>query len=140
MGESDIAELMAINEVIKALKTKFTFKVDHGTYETAIEFWSIGYYHPPKSKSWEELKGKGNEIICPDLLDYPNKLIIEYEEEPLPGKSTGKLGKKGHTEESDKDSHRDQLYRIAGFSLLKIWESEYNNNSYKEKLKKFLND
>ena len=134
MGESDIAILMDINEEIKKLKTKYSFKVDHGKFETAIEFWAMGYYHPPKAKNWDS----NPEIKCPDLLDYENKLIIEYEEEPKPGKKGGKLGKKGHTEESKSDSDRDQLYRIAGFKLLKIWESEYKDNTYVKKLASFL--
>ncbi len=132
--------LQDINTYIKSLDIPFRFKTDDGSYETAIEFWAMGYHHPPKSQSWEECKVAGNEIKCPDLLDYHHRIIIEYEEESQPGQSSGKLGKKGHTEESDKDSHRDQLYRIAGFKLLKIWESEYQSNNYKEKLYKFLHE
>jgi len=52
----------------------------------------------------------------------------------------GRLGKKGHTEESDRDEHRDMLYRIAGFRVLKIWESEYVDNSYNAKLYQFLHE
>jgi len=100
----------------------------------------MGYYYPPRSKSWKECKAKGNEIKCPDLLDIKHKLLIEYEEEPKPGKRGGKLGKKGHSAESDRDEHRDQLYRIAGFKLLKIWESEFKSNKYQEKLYHFLHN
>jgi len=50
----------------------------------------------------------------------------------------GKLGKKGHVEESKRDSNRDMLYRIAGFKILKIWESELKSNTYKDKLCQFL--
>jgi len=138
MGESDIAVLMGINEEIKKLHTNYSFLVDHGSFETAIEFWEMGYHHPPKSVNWEESRENGNEIKCPDLLDYPNRTIIEYEEEPRPGKKGGKLGKKGHTEESSRDSHRDYLYRIAGFKVLKIWESDYKDKSYIQNLKDFL--
>ena len=138
LGQVDIEILMDINEEIKKLHTNYSFKVDSGTWETAIEFTAIGYHHPPKSQSWEEVKEQENEIKCPDLLDYSNKLIIEFEEEPKPGKKGGKLGKKGHTEESERDSHRDQLYRISGFRILKIWETEYKDNTYIEKLKEFL--
>ncbi len=138
MGHVDIEILMEINKEIKKLNTKYSFIVDHGSFETAIEFWGMGYHHPPKSANWEESRDNGNEIKCPDLLDYSNKLIIEYEEEPKPGKKGGKLGKKGHTEESIRDIHRDQLYRIAGFKVLKIWESEYKSKEFIEKLYDFL--
>lgn len=142
MGIADYEKLYKIYreciDYCKAEKLPFHFKVDSGNYETAIEFWAMGYYHPPKSKSWKELKKQGNEIKCPDILEYEHKIIIELEEEPTPGKQTGKLGKKGHVEESIRDTHRDMLYRIAGFKVLKIWESEYNTNKYKEKLYKFL--
>lgn len=140
MGEKDIGILTEINKKIESFTKEhnlpFKFETDKGQYQTAIEYSAIGYDHPPKSKSWKELKQKQNEIICPDLLDFEHKLVIEYEEEPKPGKR-GKLGKKGHSEESNKDEHRDQLYRIAGFKLLKIWETDLKNNNW-EKLYDFL--
>jgi len=142
MGISDSTILHKIctkaNKFSKDHDLPYHFKTDNGSFETAIEFWAMGYHHPPKSKSWEESKDNGTEIKCPDLLDYEHKLIIEYEEEPKPGKRGGKLGKKGHTAESDKDSHRDQLYRIAGFKLFKIWQSTYENENWQEKLLEFL--
>jgi len=138
MGIVDSDILQDINKYIKSLDTPFRFKTDDGTFETAIEFWAMGYHHPPKSANWNYAKSQGNEIKCPDLLDYHNRLIIEYEEEPKPGKRGGKLGKKGHTAESDKDEHRDQLYRIAGFKVLKVWESDYKSNKYKQKVYDFL--
>ncbi len=141
MGEIDIGDLHKIYRkcVDYCLQENlpYKFKIDSGNYETAIEFTAIGYHHPPKSKSWEESKKEGNEIKCPDLLDFDNRIIIELEEEPKPGKRGGKLGKKGHTAESDKDEHRDQLYRIAGFKLLKFWESDLKNNNW-AKLYSFL--
>ena len=86
MGEQDIGILTDINEKIKAFVKEhdlpFKFETDKGQYQTAIEFWEMGYFHPPQSKNWEESKVKGKEIKCPDLLDYQHKLIIEYEEEP----------------------------------------------------------
>lgn len=129
MGVVDLVVLDDIRKTLIKLEKEnnwgFNFKIDHGTWETAIEFSAIGYNHPPKSKNWEEVKANENEIKCPDLLDWKNKIIIEYEEEPKPGKKGGKLGKKGHVEESERDSHRDLLYAIGGFKLFKIWESEY---------------
>jgi len=144
MGIVDYEELHKIYRICvdycKQEKLPFHFKVDSGSWETAIEFTSIGYHHPPKSQNWEELKKEGNEIKCPDILEFEHRLIIELEEEPKPGKRGGKLGKKGHTSESKKDTHRDYLYRIAGFKVLKIWESEYTSNKYKEKLYQFLHE
>jgi len=137
MGIVDYENLHKIYRICvdycKQEKIPFHFKIDSGTYETAIEFWAIGYYHPPRSKNWEELKKQGNEIKCPDILDFENKIIIELEEEPKPGK-------KGHTKESDTDEHRDMLYRIAGFRVLKIWETEYKNGNWKKQLFEFLID
>jgi len=142
MGIVDYENLHKIYRVCvdycKQEKIPFYFKVDSGNYETAIEFTAIGYHHPPKSKSWKELKKEGNEIKCPDLLAYDHKIIIELEEEPKPGKKMGELGKKGHVEESKRDSHRDMLYRISGFRLFKIWETELKSNKYKSKLCQFL--
>jgi len=74
------------------------------------------------------------------LLDFENRAIIEFEEEPTAGKIGGKMGKKGHTSESDTDEHRDMLYRIAGFRVLKIWESEFKSNNYNTKLYQFLHE
>lgn len=141
MGEIDYGNLHKIYrkcvDYCIQEKLPYQFKVDSGKWETAVEFWEMGYFHPPQSKSWQECKGKGNEIKCPDLLDYSHKLIIEYEEEPKPGKRGGKLGKKGHVEESNRDEDRDQLYRLAGFRLLKFWETDLKNNNW-SKLYNFL--
>lgn len=141
MGEVDYGNLHKIYrkciDYCIEKKLPYKFLVDSGKWETAIEFWEMGYFHPPQSKSWEEVKKKGNEIKCPDLLDYKYKLIIEFEEEPKPGKRGGKLGKKGHTEESNKDEHRDQLYRLAGFRVLKFWETDLKEENW-DKIYNFL--
>jgi len=141
IGEIDIENLHKIYrkcvDYCKQENLPYQFKVDSGNYETAIEFWECGYYHPPQSKTWRECKAKGNEIKCPDILDFDNRSIIELEEEPKPGKRGGKLGKKGHSDESDRDEHRDQLYRIAGFKLLKFWETDLKQENW-DKLYNFL--
>lgn len=128
MGTNDILRIHPVYRTLTNQCKKFSwpyqFKEDLGSFETSIEFWEMGYYHPPKSKNWDESKKRGTQIICPDILDYNNKIIIEYEEEPKPGKKGGKLGKKGHIEESNRDTNRDQLYRMGGFRFCKIWESE----------------
>jgi len=143
MGEADILRIYPIYKILvnqcKEFGWPYQFKEDLGTYETAIEFWPMGYDHPPKSKNWDALKDAEHQIICPDILDFYNKIIVEFEEEPKPGKKMGKLGKKGHTAESNRDSNRDQLYRIAGFRFCKVWESE-PLNVVEVKLHYFLAD
>ena len=146
MGEVDIETLISINEEIKSICKEnhlpFTFKCDHGSYETAIEFWSMGYFHPPKSNSWEEAKREQREIKCPDLLDYEHKLIVELEEEGGKKRTGAKLATKGHGPQGDitnkRDTNRDYLYRIGGFKVFKIWESEYKDGTWKAKLSNFL--
>lgn len=143
MGVSDIMRVYPVYRLVTNQCEEFgwpyQFKEDLGSFETAIEFWAMGYHHPPKSKDWDEVKKAGHEIKCPDILDFYNKIIVEFEEESKPGKKSGKLGKKGHTEESNRDSNRDQLYRIAGFRLCKIWECE-PLNVVEMKLHYFLAD
>lgn len=139
MGEVDLENLFKIYYEIRAIKKKhnldFFFKLDHGKYETAIEFVGEKNYHPPISKNWDN----NPTIFCPDLLDYNNKIIIEFEEEvgePRPG---AKLAKKGHNREGDqankRDSRRNMYYEQAGFRIFQIWKSDKN---WRPKLEKFL--
>lgn len=141
MGEVDIQDLFRIYYEIKTIKKKhnldFNFKIDHGCYETAIEFVGVNHFHPPISTDWSE----NPTIFCPDLLDYENKLIIEFEEEvgePRPG---AKLAKKGHHRAGDqankRDSRRNRHYKQGGFRVLQIWKSDLN---WRPKLEKFLLD
>lgn len=139
MGEIDTESLMKVyRECVKLCKEyslPFAFRVDHGTYETAIEFIGSKPYHPPLSESWEQ-----NPIIfCPDLLDYYNKIIIEYEEEVGKRRSGAKLAKKGHHREGDMDTKRDirrtRYYRDGGFRVLRIYEADI---MWHKKLVEFL--
>ena len=79
MGLVDIHSLFRIYEQIKKItklnNLEFSFKVDHGTYETAIEFVGVLSFHPPISENWDS----DPKIFCPDLLDWHNKIIVEYE-------------------------------------------------------------
>jgi hypothetical protein len=139
MGEIDIASLFLIKDEIKQICKKrsleYSFRVDMGNYETAIEFIGNNIFHPPIAKDWST----NPIILCPDLLDYNNKLIIEYEEE-IGNKRTGaKLAKKGHHREGDfdnkRDTRRNKFYRRGGFHVLRLWESDQD---WKEKLENFL--
>jgi len=146
LGIIDIGDLIRINrkvqEIVKKHRLPFKFETDKGTYETAIEFYFLGeaktppYWeaiHPPHSLNWKT----NPNILCPDLLDWPHRLIIEYEEEIGPPRPGAKLAKKGHEPEGnlDKDARRNQLYDHAHFHMLRIWESDKN---WEEKLENFL--
>lgn len=139
MGQVDLDALFRIykeiNSIVKKHKLLFSFKIDHGTYDTAIEFIDTKSYHPPLSKDWSTKPV----IFCPDLLDYHNKIIIEYEEEVGNRRSGAHLAKKGHNREGDmdtkRDSRRNRYYKQGGFRVLRIWDSEQN---WKKKLEDFL--
>lgn len=139
MGEADIQKLFEIYEYTKFLKKRhelqFNFKVDEGRYETAIEFKDGNVHHPPFSKDWSDKPT----IFCPDLLDFENKIIIEYEEEIGNKRPGAKLAKKGHNREGDmpnkRDARRNEYYQKNGFSYFQIWESD---RRWKVKLENFL--
>ena len=139
MGVVDIDSLFRVynhvKEIIKKHELLCSFKVDSGTYETAMEFVGSKPYHPPLSKDWS-----GKPIIfCPDLLDWHNKIIIEYEEEVGEPRTGAKLAKKGHHREGDMDTKRDirrnQYYKSGKFRVFRVWESERDWN---ERLENFL--
>jgi hypothetical protein len=139
LGVVDIDSLFRIyNQVKKIIKKHellFSFKIDTGSYETAIEFIKEKPYHPPISKDWSNKPL----IFCPDLLDWHNKIIIEFEEEVGNKRPGAKLAKKGHHREGDMDNKRDTrrtiYYETGGFHTLRIWESD---EFWKIKLEKFL--
>jgi len=139
MGQIDTKNLMKIYRkcvsLCKQYRWPFAFRVDHGTYETAIEFIDSKSYHPPISANWDTKPV----IFCPDLLDYHNKIIIEYEEEVGKRLSGAKLAVKGHTREGDMDNKRDYrrnlYYERGGFNVLRIYESDI---MWQIKLENFL--
>lgn len=139
MGETDIEKLFDIYYeallIAKKYDLPYRFKIDEGTYETAIEFIDEKTFHPPISLTWSTKPV----IFCPDLLDYHHKIIIEYEEEVGELQKGAKLATKGHNREGDIDNKRDekrnQYYNQAGFSVLRIWKSD---DLWRDKLKTFL--
>ena len=141
MGEVDLEKLFDVYQetlhIAKKFNLPYRFKIDEGTYETAIEFVDNKPHHPPISSNWQTHPI----IFCPDLLDYPHKIIIEYEEEVGEPKSGARLAKKGHHREGDYDTKRDEkrndFYTQGGFRVLRIWESD---EMWQDKLKLFLFD
>ncbi len=151
MGLVDYVVLHDIYNETRLLEIKnnwgFKFKVDDGNFETAIEFiepfskpGTIEVYHPPIAIDWND----ADIIQCPDILDFENKIIIEYQEETGKRRRGAFLAKKGHGHPGDlaniRDSRRDSNYSCGGFRVLNIWESEYNDGSWKKKLWIFLCD
>jgi len=139
MGEIDIEQLMKIYReciaICKEYHLSYSFRVDHGTFETAIEFIGSKSYHPPISENWNQ----SPHIFCPDLLDYYNKIIIEYEEGVGGSKPGAKLARKGHHREGDMDTKRDVrrnlYYKDAKFRVLRIYEAD---TLWQKKLTDFL--
>ncbi|MFQ5750738.1 MAG: hypothetical protein ACE5HI_01970 [bacterium] len=131
-------DLMQLYEIYKItrLKTQFRFYWDLGTFETAIIINDLGEWRKPSiSDNWHTLKA--NEVLfCPDLIEYIFRAIIEHEEQPKPQKGA-RIIKKGHSEESRRDSKRDLAYERAGFLVLKIWENE-DQDTQKSKILQFL--
>ena len=141
MGQIDLEKLFVVYyetlSITKKHNLPFRFKIDEGTYETAIEFIEDKPHHPPHSQSWKSQPL----ILCPDLLDYRHKIIIEYEEEIGEPTRNAKLAKKGHNREGDfntkRDHRRNKYYTLGGFRVLRIWESD-EGESWREKLENFL--
>ena len=116
----------------------YSFKEDSGNYETAIQFKEEHFSHPPWSEDWDT----NPEILCPDILEWKNKIIIEFEEETGNRKSGARYARKGHGHEGDlstkRDTRRNEYYKLAEFRVFQLWESTYKNENWKVKLFEFL--
>ena len=146
MGIQDLNKLFEIHREIKKIDTenKFNFVIDTDTKEgkTRIVIDEFGTWKKTPSLTEEqasEFRKKGFRQFVPDLIDFKNKLIIEYQEE-CKGRQgilrrRGKINKKGHDEFSDED--KDIFYELAKFEQLKIWENTPQEEQNKE-LKNFL--
>lgn len=139
MGHKDLMSLHRIYERIKIIcrenHLSYNFKVDDGSWETAIEFIGERSYHPPISVDWSN----NPQIFCPDLLDYENKIIIEFEEEIGPPRIGAKLAIKGHNHKGDlpnkRDFKRNEYYKDGNYTLFQIWKSD---ERWAQKLEKLL--
>lgn len=132
MGHADYQSLSTIyataNAISKAVSLPYLFKVDSQNFETGIIFdLETGKSRQPTNADSFESMRYPEIMIVPDICDYENRIIIEYEEETGPRKSGAHYAKKGHGHEGDLDKKRDgrrnECYRNAGFRLLRVWES-----------------
>ena len=146
MGVQDLQKLFEINQQIKQIdeKNDYNFIIDTDTKEgkTRIVIDEFGVWKKTPYLTEEqatEYRKKGFRQFVPDLIDFKNKIIIEYQEESKGRQGVlrrhGKINKKGHDEFSDED--KDLFYKLAEFNQLKIWENT-SPEEQKEELKKFL--
>ena len=146
MGIQDLEKLFYIHHQIKEIdkKNHYDFIIDTDTKEgkTRIVIDEFGTWKKVPSLTQEQAENyrkKGFRQFVPDLIDFKNKIIIEYQEE-CEGRQgvlrrRGKINKKGHDEFSDED--KDLFYELAKFSQLKIWENTAPERQ-NEELKEFL--
>ena len=146
MGVQDLQKLFEINQQIKQIDEKnyYNFIIDTDTKEgkTRIVIDEFGTWEKTPyltEKQATEYRKKGFRQFVPDLIDFKNKIIIEYQEESKGRQGVlrrrGKINKKGHDEFSDED--KDIFYELAEFNQLKIWENT-SQTEQDEELKNFL--
>ena len=146
MGIQDLKKLFEINQQIKQIDEKkyYNFIIDTDTKEgkTRIVIDEFGTWKKTPCLTEEqatEYRRKGFRQFVPDLIDFKNKIIIEYQEECKGRQGVlrrrGKINKKGHDEFSDED--KDIFYELAEFNQLKIWENTPQDEQ-DEELKNFL--
>ena len=146
MGIQDLEKLFDISEQIKQIDIEnyYNFLIDTDTKEgkTRIVIDEFGTWKKVPiltEKQALEFRKKGFRQFVPDLIDFKNKIIIEYQEESKGRQGVlrrrGKINKKGHDEFSDED--KDIFYELAKFNQLKIWENT-SLVKQKEELRDFL--
>ena len=132
MGVQDLQKLFEIKNQIQQIDKKnyYNFIIDSDTKEgrTRIIIDEFGTWIKTPNLTEEqasEYRKKGFRQFVPDLIDFKNKIIIEYQEECKGRQGVlrrrGKINKKGHDEFSDED--KDIFYELAKFNQLKIWEN-----------------
>ena len=146
MGIQDLEKLFSINQQIKKIDTRnyYNFVIDTDTKEgkTRIIINEFGAWKKMPILTEiqaKDFRKKGFRQFVPDLIDFKNKIIIEYQEESEGRhgvlRRRGKINKKGHDEFSDED--KDIFYGLAKFNQLKIWENTPLEKQ-KEELETFL--
>ena len=146
MGAQDLQKLFEIKNQIQEIDKEkyYNFTIDSDTKEgrTRIIIDEFGTWEKMPNLTEEqasEFRKKGFRQFVPDLIDFKNKIIIEYQEECKGRQGVlrrrGKINKKGHDEFSDED--KDIFYELAKFNQLKIWENTPEVEQNKE-LKVFL--
>ncbi len=146
MGIQDLEKLFFIYKQVQEMDEKrhYNFTIDSDTKEgkTRIVINEFGKWQKVPTltqEQAEEFRKKGFRQFVPDLIDFKNKIIIEYQEESEGRhgilRRRGKINKKGHDEFSDED--KDIFYDLAKFNQLKIWENT-SPEKQREELKLFL--
>ena len=117
-----------IKEIDKENQYNFIIDTDTKEGKTRIIIDELGTWQKVQfltKEQAETFRKKGFRQFVPDLIDFKNKIIIEYQEESEGRQGVlrrrGKINKKGHDEFSDED--KDIFYDLAKFNQLKIWEN-----------------
>jgi hypothetical protein len=142
LGHSDIENLNKLyqfaTQFCRLLGLQFQFKEDSGNYETAIIIDEYGNIEKTKeTANWKALSTIQN-LFVPDILDHPNRIIIEYEET---WKKEGKKKRRGHDPDGldKRTANRDLYYSMAKMRVLKIFDYEFEfERAWKLKIAKFL--
>ena len=124
MGAQDLQKLFEIKNQIQEIDKEkyYNFTIDSDTKEgrTRIIIDEFGTWKKMPNLTEEqasEFRKKGFRQFVPDLIDFKNKIIIEYQEECKGRQGVlrrrGKINKKGHDEFSDED--KDIFYELAKF-------------------------
>ena len=132
MGEIDIHNIHPIYrycvEYNRLAELPFTFTEDTGSFETVLAISESG-----KWRNYVEKDDRTHITFVPDIIDYKNKIIIEFEEETGNRKSGAHYARKGHGHQGDystkRDTRRNKYYKLAGFTVLRIWESQFKKST-----------
>lgn len=148
MGEIDIENLhkiyRACTDFSKLAGLSFKFQEDSGHKETMIRIWEDGRYEKPETdRSLSTVSIPQSRWFVPDVMDFQNKIIIEFDETPGAPRKGARLARKGHDPDGNdiRTSWRDLYYGLAKFRLLKIFDFEFKDEAlWKCKLFRFLVD
>lgn len=145
MGHVDIENVHKIYRACvdfsKLAVLPFQFKEDSGHMETAIVISEYGAVYPALTTGPISPDVKHCRKFVPDVMDFNNKIIIEFDETPGKPRPGAKLARKGHDPDGNdmRTSWRDLYYDIGKFRFLKIFDYEFKDDVlWKIKLFRFL--
>ena len=147
LGNQDYSRLYPIyrhaTDISKIHDLKFHFDIDSGNHETSIVFnlETKSCRKRNEYEEWDDIRYP-ELMITPDVCDFEGRIIFEFEEETGNRKSGAHHARKGHGHEGDPDKKRDtrrnECYKNAGFTLHRIWESQFKKSIWQIPVTEFL--